>query len=108
MIRLVGFQSQCGQLKTESGDVVDWSNRILRCVSDESLVKGEYGLKVVEQKLKKAQVCNSLGLPESSTEIDVDRELLECLNSEISMVIGLTKGKFEVTGFEVLDKVNKS
>ncbi|MDE7120822.1 MAG: hypothetical protein K2O42_01515 [Oscillospiraceae bacterium] len=108
MIRLVGFQSQCGQFKSDSGELVDWSNRILRCVSDEDLVKGEYGLKVVEQKLKKVQVCNSLGLSETLSEIDVDRELLKFLNSEISMVIGLTKGKFEVTGFKVLDKEKKS
>lgn len=104
MIRLIGFQSQYGQFKSDSGELVDWSNRLLRCVSDENLEKGEYGLKISEQKLKKAQVCKSLGLSENLSEDLVDEELKKCLNCELSFSIGLVKGKFEVNGFNIVKK----
>lgn len=102
MVRFVGFQSQYGQFKTDTGELVDWSNRLLRCVSDENLEKGEYGLKIVEQKLKKTQVCKSLGLSENTSEEVVDEELQDCLNCAITFSLGLVKGKFEVTGFKIV------
>lgn len=104
MIRLIGFQSQYGQFKSDSGELVDWSNRLLRCVSDEDLEKGEYGLKISEQKLKKAQVCKSLCLSENLSEDAVDEELNEWLNCEITFTLGLVKGKFEVNGFKIVKK----
>lgn len=104
MVRLVGFQTQYGQFKSDSGELVDWSNRLLRCVSDEDIEKGEYGLKIVEQKLKKLQVCKSLGLSENSSEDAVDQELKKLLNAEIAFTLGLVKGKFEVIGFKTVKK----
>lgn len=104
MTRLVGFQSQHGQFKSDTGEVIDWSNRLIRCVSDDNIEKGEYGLKIVEQKLKKAQVCKSLGISENSSEQEVDEALCHILNSEVSMTMGLSKGKFEVNGFRIVKK----
>lgn len=104
MTTLVGFQTQYGQFKNDSGENVDWSNRLLRCVSDANLEKGEYGLKIVEQKLKKSQVCQSLGISENASEDAVDEELKKVIDCEISMKIGLVKGKFEIVGFRVVEK----
>ena len=53
MIKLIGFQSQHGQFTSDTtGEVIDWSNRLLRCISDENIEEGEFGLKIVEQKQK--------------------------------------------------------
>ncbi len=105
MIKLIGFQSQHGQFTSDTtGEVIDWSNRLLRCISDENIEEGEFGLKIVEQKLKKVYVCRSLGISEKSSETVVDEALCRILNSEISMTMGLSKGKFEVNGFKVIKK----
>lgn len=104
MTRLVGYFEQYGTITTETGEVRPWSNRYLRCVSDENLEKGEYGLKVADQKLKTIQVIKSLGLFDNASEGEVNKALDSILNCEITMVIGLVKGKFEVTGFRVVKK----
>lgn len=104
MTRLVGYFEQFGTITTETGEVRPWSNRYLRCVSDENLEKGEHGLKVADQKLKTSQVIKSLGLFDNASEDEVNKSLDSILNCEISMVIGLVKGKFEVTGFRVVKK----
>lgn len=107
MTRLVGFESKHGEMVIETGEVRPWSNRYLRCVTDENLEKGEFGLKIVQQKLKKAQVCKSLGISENSSEDVVNNALCNVLNSEISMTIGLVKDKYEVNGFRILNLPNK-
>lgn len=104
MTILIGFYPQCGAITTETGEVRPWSNRYLRCITDENMEKGEHGLKIAEQKLKTVQVCKSLGISENSSEDEVDKALDSILNSEISMIVGLVKGKFEVIRFKVVNK----
>lgn len=103
MIKLIGFQAQSGSFTSETtGEVINWSNRLLRCVSDENIEKGEFGLKVVEQKLKTVHVCNSLGISITSTEDEVNTALKRVLNSDIVMTMGLVRGKFDINGFKVV------
>ncbi len=104
MTTLVGYYEQYGTITTETGEVRPWSNRYLRCITDENMEKGEHGLKIAEQKLKTVQVCKSLGISENSSEDEVDKALDSILNSEISMIVGLVKGKFEVIRFNVVNK----
>lgn len=108
MTRLVGFQAQSGKFTSDTtGELVDWSNRLIRCVSDESLEKGEFGLKIVEQKLKKAQVCKSLGISEDSSEDEVNKSLCSVLNAEITFTLGIVKKEYEIVGFTILNLPNK-
>ncbi len=105
MIKLIGFQSKCGQVTSDTtGEVIDWSNRTLRCVSDESTEDGYYGLAFVSCKLKKVQVCRSLGISEKSSEAAVDEALCRILNSEIQFTLGIVKNDYEINGFRVIKK----
>lgn len=102
MTRIVGFLSQHGEFTSDkTGEVIVWSNRHLRCISDDGLDEGEYGLKLVSQKLKTSQVCKSLGISVKSTEKEVDEALLSILNCEIEMTVGIVKDEYEVNGFRV-------
>ncbi len=102
MIKLIGFEAQSGDfVSKESGEVIAWSNRLLRCVTDENLGNREYGFKNVEQKLKTSLVIKSLGLNENSSEQMVDDSLKNLLHRNIIFKIGLVKDKYEIVGFVV-------
>ena len=102
MIKLIGFEAQSGDfVSKESGEVIAWSNRLLRCVTDENLGNREYGFKIVEQKLKTSLVIKSLGLNENSSEQMVDDSLKNLLHRNIIFKIGLVKDKYEIVGFVV-------
>ena len=109
MIRLIGFEAQHGNFtSSDTGEVINWSNRLLRCVTDENLNDNERGLKIVEQKLKTAYVISSLSLKPDSSEEAVNRELEKALNHKIMFNIGLVKGKYEIIGFTVVPEPSKS
>lgn len=104
MIRLIGFESQNGDfVSKDTGEVIEWSNRLLRCVTDENLGDREYGLKIIQQKLKTISVIKSLGLNENSSELAVDNALKSILNRCILWKIGIVKDnskeKYDIVGF---------
>lgn len=104
MIRLIGFESQNGDfVSKDTGEVIEWSNRLLRCVTDENLGDREYGLKIIQQKLKTTSVIKSLGLNENSSELAVDNALKSILNRCILWKIGIVKDnskeKYDIVGF---------
>ncbi len=104
MIKLIGFESQSGNFTAENtGEVINWSNRLLRCVTDENLGQRERGLKIFEQKLKTDFVVSSLGINPSSSEDMIDNALAELIDKNISFTTGIVKGKLEVNGFVVLN-----
>ena len=108
MIRLIGFEAQSGTFTSENtGEVIAWSNRLFRCVTDEDLGEREYGLKIFEQKFNTAQVIAALNLNENSSELGVDSALKSILNKCITFEMGLVKGKFEVKGFKVIQEPTK-
>lgn len=108
MVRLIGFESQSGTFTAEAtGEVINWSNRLLRCVTDESLGKRERGLKIFEQKLKTDFVIESLGINPNSSEDMIDNALANLLNKCIVFKTGIVKGKLEVNGFQVVQEPTK-
>lgn len=108
MVRLIGFESQSGRFTSEStGEVINWSNRLLRCVTDENLGKRELGLKIFEQKLKTDFVVESLGINPNASEDMIDNALANLLNTCIVFKTGIVKGKLEVNGFQVIQEPHK-
>lgn len=108
MIKLIGFLAMSGEIVSKTtGEVIPWSNRTLRYATDEDMKEGEFGLAVGEEKMKSAQVKKSLHLPETATEQELNMSLAKCFNKEIEFTFGRTKDGFVITGFKVLDKVNK-
>lgn len=92
-----------GQFTSEStGQVIDWSNRTLRCVTDDNLNKGDFGYAVLEQKFKKSEVCKSLGLSEEATEKSVDDALCKLMNAKIEFLVGRVGKEFKINGFKVV------
>ena len=105
MIKLVGFNSASGNFVPEgsaTGEALSWSNRTLRCVTDKDLKDGDYGLAVLEQKLKKSEVCKSLGFDENSTDKVVDDALCKLIDSEIEFTVGRVGKEFKINGFKVV------
>ncbi len=103
MKKLVGFEIQSGTIVSkDTGEVIPWSNCLLRCVSDDDLKDTEFGLTIAEQKLKTLYVCKSLGLNPDSKQESVVTELGKVLNKEIDFTIGSVKGKYEINGFKIL------
>lgn len=109
MIKLIGFLAMSGEITSKtSGEVILWSNRMLRYATDEDMQEGEFGLAVGERKMKSANVKKSLNLPDTATEEELNIALAACFNKQIEFTFGRTKDGFDITGFKVLDKVNKS
>lgn len=103
MKKLVGFEIQSGTITSkDTGEVIPWSNCLLRCISDDDLKDNEYGYTVAEQKLKTVFVCKSLGLSPDVKEEVVITELGKILQKEINFTIGSVKGKYEINGFKVI------
>lgn len=105
MKKLVGFQIQSGEfVSKDTGELVEWSNTYIRCVTDDDLEEGEYGLNIVEQKLKTSWVKKSLKLSDKLSEDGVVEELKRLLNKDIVFTVGLVKGKYEINGFNVISQ----
>lgn len=103
MIKLVGFNAASGQITSETtGQVIDWSNRILRCVTDEDLAEGDFGFAVFEQKLKKSEVCKSLGLNANASDYTVNETLCKFLNAQIEFTMGRVGKELKVNGFRII------
>ena len=104
MIQIVGFNSMSGQIKSDkTGELIDWSNRTLRCITDDDLKKGDFGLAVLEQKLKKSEVCVSLGLDENSTDKVVNEALCRLFNAKIEFTAGRVGKEIKINGFKVVE-----
>ena len=106
MIKLVGFQIQSGNFTNkDTGEVVNWSNCLLRTVTDENLLAGEYGQKIGETKVKSEYIASSLGVtafdcsPNKITE--VIQALQKCINRNITFNLTLVKGNYCISGIKV-------
>lgn len=103
MKKFIGFLIQSGEfVSKDTGEVIAWSNCYIRCTTDEDLEKGEYGLKIVEQKLKTSFVIKSLKLSDNTSETGVVEALQRILNKNLNFTVGLVKGKYEINGFTVV------
>lgn len=105
MIKLVGFNAAFGNFVPEgstNGESIAWSNRVLRCVTDENLLDGDFGFAIVEQKFKKSEVCRSLGLDRNASEDAVNQALYKLLNTKIEFVAGRVGKEVKINGFKVV------
>lgn len=105
MIKIVGFNSASGSFVPDgstTGELVNWSNRTLRCVTDNDLKQGDFGYAVLEQKFKKSEVCKSLGLNEEASEKSVDDALCKLMNARIEFLVGRVGKEFKINGFKVV------
>ena len=105
MIKLVGFQFQSGTIVSkDTGEVIPWSNVLLRCLSDEGLLDNEFGYSVAEKKIKGSLIKMSLGLDSAAKDEEVISILGKFLDQNIEFTIGFVKGVPEINGFKVVDK----
>ena len=105
MIKLVGFEFQSGTIVSkDAGEVIPWSNVLLRCLSDEGLKDNEFGFVVAEKKIKGALMKASLGLDSAAKDQEVISALGKFLDKNIEFTIGFVKGVPEINGFKVVEK----
>lgn len=103
MKKLVGFEIQSGTITSkDTGEVIPWSNCLLRSITDDDLKDNEYGYSIAQTKLKTIFVCKSLGLSPDVKEEVVVTELGKILQKEIDFTIGSVKGSYEINGFKVI------
>lgn len=99
MIMFLGYAYNSGTFDSDSGGKINWSNFLIRGVSNEGLQSGEVGLVPFEQKFKGSILCSHFNL---HTDDEVKAALNGMLGSRIQWSFGIVKGKVEATGFTAL------
>lgn len=66
----VGFEVKKGQFTNDNGGIVDYSNRLLNCITDDGQNDKNFGFTGFQVKLKMSEVAFSLGVPERDDAVD--------------------------------------
>lgn len=112
MLKFVGYEAQSGFITDErTGEARPWSNRIIRCVTDEGLPDRSYGIDLVKNKIRSVDLCRAFEIPYSAADVAsgsfetrVNHYLNKLFNKDISFDVGVSKGSAEVIGFHVVTK----
>lgn len=112
MLKFVGYEAQSGYITDErTGEARPWSNRIIRCVTDERLPARSYGMDLVKNKIRSVDICRAFNIPFSAAEVASDSfenrvndYLNKLFNKDVAFDVGITKGTAEVIGFHVVSK----
>lgn len=110
MLKFVGFQAQSGNITDErTGEVRPWSNRYLRCITDQNLEPDHYGLAFITQKIKTVDICRCFNISYTPSEVNTipfENKVNEFLKSnfqkDIEFKLGIVKGACEVIGFSIV------
>lgn len=110
MLKFVGFEAQSGFITDErSGEARPWSNRFIRCITDERLPDRSYGMDMVINKIRSVDLCRSFNIPFSAAEVASDAferrvndYLTKLFNKDVAFDVGVVKGSAEVIGFHVI------
>lgn len=101
--KLIGYQIKTGTfIKSDTGEVTPYSNRLLRCITDTGANAQNIGFAGFEQKFKTADCAACLGCP--NTEEDVNRALNALINAEIGFTSGVVNGAYTIVGFYPIKK----
>ena len=98
MTKLIGYMISFGTFTPQGSDEqVEYSNRVLRCITDEGADAENIGLSSFEKKLKTSVIADCLKCPD--TEKDVNAALNQLLNKPITFKFAARSGKYDVVGF---------
>ena len=111
MLKFVGYEAQSGFIPDErTGEARPWSNRIIRCITDERLPDRSYGMDLVKNKIRSVDLCRSFNIPYSAAEVASDSfenrvndYLNKLFNKDVAFDVGVSQGSAEVIGFHVIN-----
>ncbi len=101
---LIGFdRSQEGTFKTPDGQLIPYSNRVLRLATDDGSDKQfSFGYAGYEEKLKSRDLCRYLGLRNDDNFRTLDNWLSEHLNKPVELLRSPVNNALVVTGFKAV------
>lgn len=95
---LVGFERKKGEFPNEkTGEIINYDNRLLKCITDDGANKDNFGFSGFEVKMKMVDVANSLGVSENGDSVDTS--LKNLFRKEIEFIYAPRNNAMTVVGF---------
>lgn len=93
---LIGFGISQGDFLNDKKETVSYSNRVLRCATDNSQDNLNFGFSCFEVKVKTSALAKSLGISERDDA--VDSALKNLYKKQIELVYAPVKNELTVIG----------
>lgn len=100
-IILIGFERSVGSFTNKtSGEVVEYSNRNLKLITDTGADASHIGFDFFEEKVKMADLSRYLNVREDDTS--VDNALKALIHKPVELSYAPRKGELAVVGFRAV------
>lgn len=98
---LIGFERSIGTFTNRtSGEVVEYSNRTLKLITDVGADDTHIGFDSFEEKIKMSDLSRYLGVKD--TDISVDTALKSLIHKPVELSYAPRKGELAVVGFRAV------
>lgn len=95
---LIGVGLRKGEFTNEkTGELINYDNRLLRCVTDDGKDSNNLGFTGFEIKMKMTDIAHSLGVSENDSAVDTS--LKNLFNKEIQLIYAPLNNVMTVVGF---------
>lgn len=91
----IGFGISQGDFLNSEKETVSYSNRLLRCVTDDGVDDFNVGFSGFEVKMKSSDLARCLGVEEK----DVDNALKSLYKKQVEFVYAPRKNELSIVGF---------
>lgn len=92
----IGFEIKRGSFTSkETGELIEYSNRIIRIMTAEGEYEENIGYNVFEQKLKRSEIAGFLKI--ADTEEAVDKALRDLILQPVSYALAIKSGEWKIT-----------
>ena len=105
---LIGFERSVGSFPNKTtGEVVEYSNRTLKLITDVGADESHIGYDSFEQKVKMSDLSRYLNVRDDDTS--VDKALIDLIHKPVELSYAPRKGELAVVGFKaVVNQSNKT
>lgn len=98
---LIGFEVSSGNFTNKTtGELVEYSNRIIKFITDTGADATHVGFDFFEEKIKMSDVALYLGI--KADELTVDTALHSLINKPVELSYAPRKGELSVVGFKAV------
>ena len=96
---LIGFEIKSGTFTSkDTGEVIPYSNRLLKCITDTGADVNHVGFDFFEEKIKLADLARYLGVKED--DLSVDEKLYNLIHKAVEFSYAPRNGTLAVVGFK--------
>lgn len=98
---LIGFERSVGSFTNKSsGEVVDYSNRVLKLITDVGADDTHIGYDSFEEKIKMSDLSRYLNVRDD--DVSVDNALKALIHKPVELSYAPRKGELAVVGFKAV------